>query len=156
MIPTSSGKNNQLWQTTKIVCIVDSLLSAGLFSTHQQLTCILSITNKSFLLGSCDANDAVQLTLVQPGEQKPKTTDIFHPQFTYPIFGDDEQIFGYKGLIIRLRFATHDLRPHIHISYDEKFTAVGDAAAVDLIKTLKEWVPECKFDHTILFLSVRL
>ncbi|OKL62189.1 Histone acetyltransferase type B catalytic subunit [Talaromyces atroroseus] len=94
---------------------------------------------------TCDANDAVQLTLVQPGEQKPVTTDIFHPQFTYPIFGDDEQVFGYKGLIIRLRFATHDLRTHIHISYDEKFTAVGDAAAVDLNKILKEWVAESAF-----------
>ncbi|KAI7968501.1 hypothetical protein EIK77_006520 [Talaromyces pinophilus] len=94
---------------------------------------------------TCDANDAVQLTLIKPGEQKPTTAEIFHPQFTYPIFGDDEQIFGYKGLIIRLRFATHDLRTHVHISYDEKFKAVGDAAAVDLNKTLREWVAESAF-----------
>ncbi|RAK97195.1 histone acetyltransferase catalytic subunit HAT1 [Aspergillus ibericus CBS 121593] len=94
---------------------------------------------------TCDANDAVHLTIVQPSEEKVKTIHSFHPQFTYPIFGDDEQIFGYKGLIIRLRFAAHDLRPHIHISYDEKFKPVGDTAAVDLLKTLKPWVPEEAF-----------
>ncbi|KAF5016252.1 hypothetical protein F66182_12129, partial [Fusarium sp. NRRL 66182] len=94
---------------------------------------------------TCDANDAVQLTLIKPGDNKPTTAEIFHPQFTYPIFGDEEQIFGYKGLIIRLRFAIHDLRTHVHISYDEKFKAVGDAAAVDLNKTLREWVSESAF-----------
>ena len=97
-----------------------------------------------FTLGSCDANDAVHVTVIQPGEKKPKTLSTFHPQFTYPIFGDDEQIFGYKGLIIRLRFAAHDLRPHVHISYDEKFKSVGDTAAVDLLDTLKPFVQQGK------------
>jgi histone acetyltransferase 1 len=59
--------------------------------------------------GSCDANDAVQITIVHPDQQKPKTLSSFHPQFTYPIFGEEERIFGYKGLIIRLRFAAHNL-----------------------------------------------
>ncbi|EAW14059.1 histone acetyltransferase catalytic subunit HAT1 [Aspergillus clavatus NRRL 1] len=94
---------------------------------------------------TCDANDAVNITIVQSDEQKLKTLSSFHPQFTYPIFGDDEQIFGYKGLIIRLRFAAHDLRPHLHISYDEKFKPVGDTAASDLLKILKPWVSEEAF-----------
>ncbi|KAJ5914253.1 hypothetical protein N7504_003136 [Penicillium tannophilum] len=91
---------------------------------------------------SCDANDAIHITVVQPGDTKPKTLSTFHPQFTYPIFGDDEQIFGYKGLVIRLRFAAHDLRPHLHISYDEKFKPVGDTTALDLLGTLKPFVSE--------------
>ncbi|KAL1966084.1 hypothetical protein VTN77DRAFT_4832 [Rasamsonia byssochlamydoides] len=94
---------------------------------------------------SCDSNDAVQITLVQPGEQKPTTIATFHPQFTYPIFGDEERIFGYKGLIIRLRFAAHDLRSHVHISYDEKFKTVGDTAATDINKTLRDWISESAF-----------
>lgn len=49
------------------------------------------------------------------------------------------------GLIIRLRFAAHDLRPHIHISYDEKFKTVGDTSAVDLIKTLSPFIPEGEY-----------
>ncbi|KAJ6100171.1 hypothetical protein N7467_001706 [Penicillium canescens] len=96
---------------------------------------------------SCDANDAVHITVVQPGEKKPKTLSTFHPQFTYPIFGDDEQIFGYKGLIIRLRFAAHDLRPHCHISYDEKFKPIGDTQALNLLDTLKPFVQEEAFGN---------
>ncbi|KAJ5324937.1 hypothetical protein N7476_003537 [Penicillium atrosanguineum] len=96
-------------------------------------------------IGSCDANDALHITVVQPGNAKPKTLSTFHPQFTYPIFGDDEQIFGYKGLIIRLRFAAHDLRPHVHISYDDRFKAVGDTAPMDLLGALKDFVPEEAF-----------
>ncbi|KAL3474398.1 acyl-CoA N-acyltransferase [Aspergillus californicus] len=94
---------------------------------------------------SCDANDAVQITIVQPDQQKPKTLSSFHPQFTYPIFGEEENIFGYKGLIIRLRFAAHNLRPQIHISYDKKFTAVDDAAPTDITKALRDFLPEEAF-----------
>ncbi|CAG8227755.1 unnamed protein product [Penicillium olsonii] len=94
---------------------------------------------------SCDANDAVHVTIVQPGDKKPKTLSAFHPQFTYPIFGDEEQIFGYRGLIIRLRFAAHDMRPHVHISYDEKFKSIGDTKALDLLETLKPFVQEEAF-----------
>ncbi|KAJ6125673.1 hypothetical protein N7523_003293 [Penicillium sp. IBT 18751x] len=97
------------------------------------------------LNGTCDANDALHITVVQPGDTKPKTLSTFHPQFTYPIFGDDEQIFGYKGLIIRLRFAAHDLRPHVHISYDDRFKAVGDTAAMDLLGALKNFVSDEAF-----------
>lgn len=100
------------------------------------------LTLQSIILGSCDANDAVQITMVQPDQEKPKTLTGFHPAFTYPIFGEEEQIFGYKGLIVRLRFAAHNLRPHVHVSYDEKFSAVEDTAPVDITKALKDFLPE--------------
>lgn len=87
---------------------------------------------------------------MQPGETKPKTLSAFHPQFTYPIFGDEEQIFGYKGLIIRLRFAAHDLRPHVHISYDDRFKAVGEVAATDLLGALKPFVQEGGFQYSAI------
>jgi histone acetyltransferase 1 len=95
------------------------------------------------MIGTCDANSAIDISFVQPTEDnKLKTISSFQPQFTYPIFGEDETIFGYKGLIIKLRFAAHDLRSNIHISYDERFQTVKDIAAVDLIKTLKPFLPE--------------
>jgi histone acetyltransferase 1 len=31
-----------------------------------------------------------------------KVLEPFHPTFTYPIFGDKEVIFGYKGLKVRV------------------------------------------------------
>jgi histone acetyltransferase 1 len=111
-------------------------------SSDMQL--LRSSTDRFTPSGSCDANDALHITVIQPGEQKPKTLYAFHPRFTYPIFGDDERIFGYQGLIIRLRFAAHDLRSHVHISYDDKFKEIGDTVALDLNKTLKDWIPECE------------
>ncbi|ODH12871.1 hypothetical protein ACO22_07830 [Paracoccidioides brasiliensis] len=96
-------------------------------------------------LGSCDANDAIQISIVQPGQEKLATLSTFQPEFTYPIFGEEETIFGYKGLIIRLRFAAHDLRSNVHISYDEKFKTVADVAPVDLLKTLNPWLPKSSF-----------
>jgi histone acetyltransferase 1 len=70
----------------------------------------------------------------------------FNPDFTYPIFGEAEQIFGYKGLEIDLRFAAHDLRPNVQISYEKRFKAVGDTSALDLNKTLKQYLPPVAFE----------
>ena len=41
-----------------------------------------------------------------------------------------------------MRFAAHDLRPNIEVSYDKKFKAVGDTKAADINGILKEWTPE--------------
>lgn len=69
-----------------------------------------------------------------------KTVSAFSPEFTHSIFGEEESIFGYKGLTIKLRFAAHDLRPNVHISYDERFEAVEDTKPLDLNETLREWL----------------
>lgn len=94
--------------------------------------------------GSSDANEAVRISIVQPNSATSslKTRSTFHPKFTYPIFGEEERIFGYQNLDIHLTFAAHDLLPNLQISYDKKFKAVGDTSALDLHKTLKDWVPK--------------
>lgn len=81
---------------------------------------------------------------MQAGETSPKTLSSFHPQFTYPIFGEEERIFGYQGLEIHLRLAAHDAYPNIEISYDKKFKAVGETTATDIGEVLKDWVPASK------------
>ncbi|OJD17165.1 hypothetical protein AJ78_02709 [Emergomyces pasteurianus Ep9510] len=97
-------------------------------------------------LGTCDANDAIQISIVQPGGSKLYALSTFQPEFTYPIFGEEETIFGYKGLNIRLRFSAHDLRSNVHISYDDKFKTVADVAPLDLLKTLDPWLPKSSFE----------
>ncbi|DAA75515.1 TPA_exp: Uncharacterized protein A8136_1589 [Trichophyton benhamiae CBS 112371] len=96
---------------------------------------------------TCDANDAVEISMVQPGDdgQKLTTLSTFNPQFTYPLFGDEESIFGYKKLNIKLRFAAHDLQSHVQISYNEKFKQVEDIKAADLLGILKPCLPEVSF-----------
>ena len=96
------------------------------------------------ITGSTNANDALEISFVQAAPGSPRTLSSFHPQFTYPIFGDEERIFGYQNLKLNLRFAAHDLRPNLEVIYDKKFRAVGDTKATDIEETLKEWTPECE------------
>ena len=89
--------------------------------------------------------------MVQRGIDLPKPLSTFHPQFTYSIFGDEEQIFGYQGLEIKLCFAAHDLYPNVSISYDDKFKPVGDTSATDILEVLKEYLPACETVAILLF-----
>ncbi|KAI4132810.1 MAG: hypothetical protein LQ338_000514 [Usnochroma carphineum] len=100
---------------------------------------------------STNANEAVNISFVQAGEQIPVTLSTFHPKFTYPIFGEEECIFGYQGLKINLRFAAHDLLPNVTCVYDKKFKAVNDTKALDIEETLKEWLPEVSFQENASF-----
>ena len=93
-----------------------------------------------------NANDAIRVSLVQPSQDKTQPIAEFHPQFTYPIVGEAEQIFGYKDLDIDLRFAAHDLRPSIQFSYQRKFPSVGTTAALDLNKTFQDYLPPIAFE----------
>ena len=95
-------------------------------------------------LGSSNANEAVDVWIVQPGETVPSTLSTFHPRFTYPIFGDEESIFGFRGLKIILRFVAHNLYPHVEVVYDRKFKSVGDTKALDIEETLRAWYPSCR------------
>jgi histone acetyltransferase 1 len=84
---------------------------------------------------------------VQPSvDGKPVSVCEFHPQFTYPIVGEAEQIFGYKELDIDLRFSAHDLRPNLQISYLRKFPTIGGTSALDLNKTFRDYLPPPAFD----------
>lgn len=97
---------------------------------------------------SVNANEAVHVAIVQPGpENEPITRHDFHPKFTYPIVGEAEQIFGYKGLDIEIKFAAHDLRPHINISYQKKFSTVGSTSALDLNATFSNFLPPIAFQQ---------
>lgn len=35
-------------------------------------------------------------------DEELQITEPFQPQFTYPIFGEQERIFGYKGLDVKV------------------------------------------------------
>lgn len=88
--------------------------------------------------GLCDANDALQMSLIAPSPGELKTVGTFFPKFTYPIFGDEEKIFGYKDLKISLRFRSNDMRPHVKVSSSKKYKHIGETEAQDVLATLKE------------------
>ncbi|KAI9799062.1 MAG: histone acetyltransferase 1 [Piccolia ochrophora] len=95
---------------------------------------------------SSDAKQAVTLSLVQPGQHQPHPIATFHPKFAYPIFGEAESIFGYEGLDIDLRFASHDLRPSLDVSWKRKYQSTGETSATDVKAILQEWLPAAAFE----------
>ncbi|KAL8945927.1 MAG: hypothetical protein Q9222_007603 [Ikaeria aurantiellina] len=100
---------------------------------------------------SSNANEALSISFVQAGPTSPNTLSTFHPTFTYPIFGEEECIFGYQDLRINLRFAAHDLRPNVSFHFNKQFKAVGETKALDIKETLNEWIPEDSFQSNAAF-----
>lgn len=91
--------------------------------------------------GSTDSTAAVTISLVTPGDGTHKNLASFHPKFTYPIFGDEESIFGYKGLKIHLKYHASDMRPNLQVTYNKKYKAVGDVAPTDIKAVLEDFLP---------------
>jgi histone acetyltransferase 1 len=95
---------------------------------------------------STPSNDALLLSLVSPSPSGVKTIGhSFHPKFTYSIFGESEEIFGYQNLEINLRYNASDMRPNLSITYDKKFAAIGDTEATDVDAILRELLPDVAF-----------
>ncbi|KAI1115055.1 histone acetyltransferase type B catalytic subunit [Nemania sp. NC0429] len=95
---------------------------------------------------TANANEALTISLVRPSAAS--TTEklaSFNPKFTYPIFGEEERIFGYKGLKINLQFDARNLRPHLSVSSAKKFNAVSEVEAVNVREVMKEFLPGVAF-----------
>lgn len=71
-----------------------------------------------------------------------KTLDTFHPEYTNNIFGEKEQIFGYKGLRINLQYNASDMLPNLKVSYKKKYQPTADEEALDINEVLSEFLPE--------------
>ena len=76
-----------------------------------------------------------------------KVVETFTPDFTYPIFGEEEAIFGYRDLSINLSFAAHNLRPYLSIEHGRVFKAQGDVRPTDIKEALADFLPEAAFSE---------
>lgn len=89
------------------------------------------MANKDVTIGSVKANHVFTISLVAKTEDgPPKPIASFQPTWTYPIFGDEEKIYGYKGVKINLRYNASDMRPHF--SHTKSQTVPMDIAEGDL------------------------
>ncbi|KAM0716549.1 hypothetical protein Q7P37_007994 [Cladosporium fusiforme] len=97
---------------------------------------------------SSNSNECFNISLVRGDNGNGSEHASFNPEFSYPIFGDEEAIFGYQDLAINLTFSAHDLRPRLNIEYGAKFQAIGDIKPTDVKEALKDFLPEEAFDAT--------
>ncbi|KAF5026072.1 hypothetical protein F66182_1864 [Fusarium sp. NRRL 66182] len=84
------------------------------------------------------ANEAIHISLVAPTKTGFQHVATFNPRHTYSIFGEDEQIFGYKDLKISLQYRANDMRPHLKTSYSKKLKPVGENEPDDVVAILQE------------------
>lgn len=92
------------------------------------------------MLGTVKANDIFTISLVAKAEDgSPKTIASFQPKWTYPIFGEEETIYGYQGLKINLRYDASNMRPHF--SYTKSQTVPLDVAEKDPTEIKEEVEP---------------
>lgn len=150
-LPPSPIKTlEQIREARPRLLIIEHLLTTPLNTTTSTWmirrsvsgACADNMFDAKHIKGSTNANEALEISFIQAAPGSPRTLSSFHPQFTYPIFGDEERLFGYQNLKLNLRFAAHDLRPNLEVLYDKKFKPVGDTKATDIEETLKEWTPE--------------
>lgn len=92
---------------------------------------------------STNSNDCFNISVVR-GDGSEHAA--FQPAFTYPIFGEEEAIFGYQDLSINLTFAAHNLRPKLDVTYGKIFSAIGNIKPTDVKEVLHDFLPEEAFD----------
>ncbi|KAL5528913.1 hypothetical protein ACEPAG_4887 [Sanghuangporus baumii] len=91
-----------------------------------------------------DSSEVFCLSLVRASPDKEILTEDesyedFHPTFTYPIYGEEEKIYGYRDLVIDLRFASGSLVQYLKIEYSEKLPS--SSTVDDVEGTLKKFIP---------------
>ena len=99
-----------------------------------------------------NANECLTLHLidnaVQHSSWPPKPVASFKADFTHQIFGDDEQIYGYRALKIDVYFSQQDFRACVDISFSDKVPG-----AVEVFNRLKEHFPAGLTNNKQRFLS---
>lgn len=89
-----------------------------------------------------DANEALSLLLVPPPPSQRSTTGKpFPPSFTYQIgFGQEETIFGYSDLAIRLTFSSFSLKTLLTVTFSD-VNEETQAKIDDIPGILEEFLP---------------
>ncbi|XP_054751731.2 histone acetyltransferase type B catalytic subunit-like isoform X1 [Lytechinus pictus] len=68
----------------------------------------------------CRANDVIEMKLVRSKEDIEDSSRSFTPTFTHQIFGDNETVFGYKGLKVQLYLSAAKLTHYLTYTFEEK------------------------------------
>lgn len=84
------------------------------------------------------SNEALKISLIEKDESAGAIQ--FHPAFTYPIFGEEEMIYGFKDLVIHLVFDSITYKPFLNVKYSEKLNDEVDAQK-DIIKKISDFLP---------------
>ncbi|KAI8874711.1 acyl-CoA N-acyltransferase [Backusella circina FSU 941] len=107
----------------------------------------LSAKIPDFAEWSTNITENTEICLVQPQQGDGTPGEVFHnhtfnPEFTYPIFGDHETVFGYKDLALTISFASGSLRAFVQVNHTEQYEDTLDIKKDDILNTLNEFLPK--------------
>ncbi|KAJ3505125.1 hypothetical protein NLJ89_g7575 [Agrocybe chaxingu] len=109
------------------------------------------------ILWTTDSNEALTLSLVRAPKDKEvvapeEVYEGFNPTFTYPIYGEEEKIYGYTDLVIDLRFASGSLQQYLSMSYSAKLQTTTSTID-DVEGTLQKFIPAGYYTDEAAFLQ---
>ncbi|KAK1756142.1 acyl-CoA N-acyltransferase [Echria macrotheca] len=93
-----------------------------------------------------EAKKALAFTIVAPSEGKLKPIAGFRPTHTYAIFGETDEILGYKDLDINVTFNASDMRPYFRYKYGAKFPGTENMEPLDIEETMRGFLPPVAFE----------
>ncbi|KAH9818998.1 acyl-CoA N-acyltransferase [Melampsora americana] len=77
----------------------------------------------------------------QLGKTEQNLVACFHPKFVYPIFGQEETIYGYQDLDIQLQFDSSSLKNYLSIQYKAKLPTSSPIQPDQIEETLYKFIP---------------
>lgn len=84
---------------------------------------------------TCSSNEALKISLVSnDGVMQ------FPPSFTYPIYGESEQIFGFQNLVIHLVFDSITFKPFVNVKCDTSLNE--EIKREDILNKLTKFLPK--------------
>ncbi|NP_001171746.1 histone acetyltransferase type B catalytic subunit [Saccoglossus kowalevskii] len=100
----------------------------------------ISIMRTSLEQYVTSANDAIHIKLVKTPSDIDDDSKNFHPEFTHQLFGQSENIFGYKNLKIQLYYSAGLLNLYLGKTCSEKLdpTRLDNIPADDIAKVIIE------------------
>lgn len=90
------------------------------------------------------ANDVTFIKLIRrESDVEDHEKDSFHPEFTHQIFGESENIFGYKDLKILIYYSSGRLKRFVSVSFKEKIPAAMSKGVEpdDLMAMIRDHIP---------------
>jgi len=67
-----------------------------------------------------DANESLNFRLVRKAQDIENSDQDFPPSMTHQVYGDNENIFGYRNLKINLMMSSGSLQSYINYTYNDK------------------------------------
>jgi len=126
---------------------------------QQQVKKKIDLVESSSAKFTCDANDVLEFSVARgknfgrtrahlkdDEEEKIQNEDDddlnFEPEFTHQVFREDETIYGYTDLSIKVELTANFLDRYVSVEYAEKVRSSLNPAD-DVTARLHKWFPEC-------------